>query len=607
MNYVKDHQEIFQLLVDLIGITSMMEVLIRLIGADENMYSNYADTLQWLEGTQVIEFIFDKFSSSDEPEVHANTAEVLCAIIRYAPAGLAAKISCPSFVGRLFHHVLEDSRPKSVLINSLTVCISLLDPKKSVPPFYQTFSGQQSRGTMVTAKPETVDGMLGSLGGLLKLLEISTSEVVLPTTYGSLNPPLGKHRLKIVEFISVLLSCGNEAAEKEVIRLGAIRRLLDLFFEYSYNNFLHHQVENIIGSCLKSTLLVEHLLNDCDIVGRILGAEKQPILNADFNKSTLSAVGRLPPRIGNFGHLSRIANKLLQASNTSGVIETYLQANIEWVDWHANVLIKRNSIENINSWTCGRPTSLQDRTRDSDDDDFRDKDYDVAALATNLSQAFRYNIYCKDVIDEIHGSLEREDEDAYFDDESAEVVISSLRLGDDQDSGSLFTNSNWFAFEDDKALNDRSASSLPSPSSNSEYADEDELIIKDSTSFQLSNSSNKSPESRSIILENGLVNEPKGDARNSIPICASEKSSDWVEWRETLDSSDVYCVNSTVGISNGDIGGKEVHIEDDNDLVVCECLVPGEEKDCPVIVPSVSGSTVDNFEEEEVKREILGS
>ncbi|GJW18713.1 serine/threonine-protein phosphatase 6 regulatory subunit 3-like protein isoform X2 [Tanacetum coccineum] len=37
-------------------------------------------------------------------------------------------------------------------------------------------------------------------------------------------------------------------------------------------------------------------------------------------------------------------------------------------------------------------------------------------------------------------------EDGYFGDESAEVVISSLRLGDDQ--GSLFTNSNWFAFQD---------------------------------------------------------------------------------------------------------------------------------------------------------------
>ena len=36
----------------------------RLIGADETIYSNFADTLQWLESTDVLEMIVDKFSSS---------------------------------------------------------------------------------------------------------------------------------------------------------------------------------------------------------------------------------------------------------------------------------------------------------------------------------------------------------------------------------------------------------------------------------------------------------------------------------------------------------------------------------------------------------------
>ena len=48
-----------------------------------------------------------------------------------------------------------------------------------------------------------------------------------------------------------------------------------------------------------------------------------------------------------------------------------------------------------------RPTALQDRARDSDDDDYQDRDYDVAALANNLSQAFRYGIYSNDDIDEV--------------------------------------------------------------------------------------------------------------------------------------------------------------------------------------------------------------
>lgn len=38
-------------------------------------------------------------------------------------------------------------------------------------------------------------------GRLLKLLDVSSSDKVLVTTYGKLQPPLGKHRLK-VSFIS---------------------------------------------------------------------------------------------------------------------------------------------------------------------------------------------------------------------------------------------------------------------------------------------------------------------------------------------------------------------------------------------------------------------
>lgn len=34
-------------------------------------------------------------------------------------------------------------------------------------------------------------------GNLSKLLEVSTDENILLTTYGKLQPPLGKHRLKV--------------------------------------------------------------------------------------------------------------------------------------------------------------------------------------------------------------------------------------------------------------------------------------------------------------------------------------------------------------------------------------------------------------------------
>ncbi|XP_059668483.1 uncharacterized protein LOC132313634 [Cornus florida] len=558
MNYIQAHHEIIRKLVDLIGITSIMEVLIRLIGADEHLYTNYMDSMQWLEETDVLEMIVDKFSSSDCPEVHANAAETLCAITRCAPPGLAAKVSSPSFIGRLFRHALEDSRPKSVLINSLSVCISLLDPKRLTLGTYHTYNRQLTHGSTITANPETVEGMLESLGDLLKLLDVSSKENVLLTTYGKLHPPLGKHRLKIIEFISVLVTVTSEVAERELIHLGAVKRILDLFFEYPYNNFLHHHVEQILVACLesKNAQFIEHLLKDCDLVGKILEAEKNFTLATDPNKPTVTAEARLPPRIGNIGHITRISNKLVQLGNNNSDIQAHLQENTEWLDWHSDVLLKRNAVENVYQWSCGRPTALQDRTRDSDDDDYQDRDYDVAALANNLSQAFRYGIYSNDDTDEAHGSLERDDEDVYFDDESAEVVISSLRLGDDQESGSLFTNSNWFAFEDDRIVNERSTGSVASPSPSTEgigntngggddevIVDEDDDLVGNATSQVLE----PKPSSEDSALGNMSENVRETGASES------DKPPEWVEWRETPDSVEPSDTDRPPVLPNGEV------------------------------------------------------
>ncbi|KAK6121667.1 hypothetical protein DH2020_044594 [Rehmannia glutinosa] len=532
MNYVKAHQDVFKQLVDLIGITSIMEVqsfifiaifglscvplklcisnwvalqllmllwvivilsshlvlyyqvLVRLVGADDHFYPNSLDVMQWLADSNLLEMIVDKLNTSNPPEVHANAAETLCAITRNVPSPLATKLSSPSFVVRIFGHALEDSHSKSALVHSLSVCISLLDPKRSFSSsVMHSFRSQHVYEPPAHVNPDTVGAMLPKLGELLVLLNVSSDEKVLPTTYGELRPPLGQHRLKIVEFLAVLLKSGNEVAEKELVGSGTIRRVLDLFFEYPYNNALHHHVESIIYSCLesKNSTIIDHLLVDCNLVGRILQSDKSPVLSGELNLPTIPASGKRAPRAGYFGHLTRISNKLIQLGNSD--IQTHLQENSEWNEWRTTVLQERGIIENVYRWACGyvfshsstvactqseivtdsypfkaknglsglywivllkmiiltlfcsRPTALHDRNRDSDEEDVHDRDYDVAALANNLSQAFRYNIYDNDDA-EGHGSLDRDDEDVYFDDESAEVVISSLRLGDDQGSTS---------------------------------------------------------------------------------------------------------------------------------------------------------------------------
>ncbi|KAF3559782.1 hypothetical protein F2Q69_00016840 [Brassica cretica] len=402
MNYIKGHQNVFSQLVDLIGITSIMEVLVRLVGADDHVYPNFPDVMQYLADSDLLEMIVDKLSQSSPPEVQANAAETLCAITQNAPSALATKLSSPGFVSRIFGHATEDSHSKSGIVHSLTVCISLLDSRRSAASsyFFNSFRGQHMFESPAPVSQETIGAMLPKLGDMLMLLSVASDSKILPTTYGELRPPLGKHRLKIVEFIAVLLKSGNEAAGKELASSGTIKRILELFFEYPYNNALHHQVESVILSCLENTseTMINHILKDCNLISKILSSDKDSVLSGD-NLPTVAATGKKPPRVGYVGHITRLWNKLVQLSGTSVLIKASLEENSEWKDWQSSVLQERNTVENVYRWACGqyccfsflivtlysrhayksnatcrRPTTLQDRTRDSDEED---RDYDV--------------------------------------------------------------------------------------------------------------------------------------------------------------------------------------------------------------------------------------
>ncbi|KAL9998694.1 putative SIT4 phosphatase-associated protein family [Helianthus debilis subsp. tardiflorus] len=519
INYVKAHRHILQQLVDLIGITSIKEILVRLVGAEDHMYPNYAEVMQLLAESNFLEMIVDKLNPSNPPEVHANAAETLCAITRSAPSPLAAKLSSSSYVTRIFTHAFEDSLSKSGLFHSLTVCISLLDPKRSAPSsLFNSFQGQYEYESPVQVNHETVGAMLPRLGDLLTLLNVSLDEKILPCSYGLLKPPLGKHRLKIVEFIAVLLKTGNQTAVTELIASGTIQRVLDLFFEYPFNNALHHHVESVIYSCLesKNDTIIDHLFQDCGLTAKILQTENRSTISSELNQPTISASGRNAPRVGNIGHVTRIANKIMQLGNGDTRIQTHVKENSEWNEWHTTVLQERNIIENVHRWACGRPSALHSRSRDSDEDD---RDYDVAALANNLGQAFRYNLYDNDESQEGPDTVNRDDEDIYFDDESAEVFMSSLKLGDDH--GSMFTNSIWFAFQDE-SMGDDVAMSATSPSEQMDEIDlnstsnggnnsrEDEELANDKNSNNGTSISNSNP-----FIENNIVNDINFKTPNS--------------------------------------------------------------------------------------------
>ncbi|GAU12931.1 hypothetical protein TSUD_97420, partial [Trifolium subterraneum] len=144
---------------------SYVQVLVRLVGADDHAYPNFIDVMQWLAESNLLEMIVDKLSPSSPPEVHVNVAETLCTITRIPSSTLAIKLSSPSFVAKILDYALEDSQSKSSLVNSLCVCISLLDPKKSAvsSSLFQSFRSQNMYEPTIPVNPDTIGAMLPKL------------------------------------------------------------------------------------------------------------------------------------------------------------------------------------------------------------------------------------------------------------------------------------------------------------------------------------------------------------------------------------------------------------------------------------------------------------
>lgn len=95
---------------------------------------------------------------------------------------------------------------------------------------------------------------------------------------------------------------------------------------------------------------------------------------------------------------------------------------------------------------------------------------------------------------------------------------------------SLFTNSNWFAFEGNHAVNDHSPVSLPSPSRNPDGAGK--IVGGESEDpADRSTSSSDFQDTGAAGLSNGSL--MKDDLANSNPPIESAKPPEWIEWRES--------------------------------------------------------------------------
>ncbi|NXX54243.1 PP6R2 phosphatase, partial [Scopus umbretta] len=240
-------------------------------------------------------------------------------------------------VEQLLKNMFDGEQTENCIVNGTQVLLTLLETRRSgVEGLMDSYTQGFERS--YTVNSSILHGIEPRLKDFHQLLLSPPKKAAILTTIGVLEEPLGNARLHGSRLIAALLHTNTPSINQELCRLSTMNLLLDLFFKYTWNNFLHFQVELSIAAILshsvqegKTTtndleskeevlngnvatenletpenstenIMVTHLFQKCCLVQRILDAWEA--------NDKIQAEGGM--RRGNMGHLTRIANAVVQ-------------------------------------------------------------------------------------------------------------------------------------------------------------------------------------------------------------------------------------------------------------------------------------------------------
>ncbi|KAM5297211.1 serine/threonine-protein phosphatase 6 regulatory subunit 1 isoform 3-T3 [Glossophaga mutica] len=337
VSFLRKKDDFVDLLLQHIGTSAIMDLLLRLLTCVERPQLRQ-EVVNWLNEEKIVQRLIEQIHPSKDDNQHSNASQSLCDIIRLSreqmiqlqdspePDQLLATLEKQETIEQLLSNMLEGELSPSVLVSGIQVLLTLLEPRRPrsesviVNNFFSTVDGQ-----LELLAQATLDSAVSCVGALHALrprlgrfheLLLEPPELEpLCTTWGTLAPPLGSTRLHVVRLLASALSANDAALTQELLALDVPNTMLDLFFHYVFNNFLHTQVEVCVSTMLSAgppsdsgletpgpSPVVKHLLQQGRLVERILTSWEE-------NDRVQSAGG---PRKGYMGHLTRMANALVQ-------------------------------------------------------------------------------------------------------------------------------------------------------------------------------------------------------------------------------------------------------------------------------------------------------
>ncbi|KAK8732706.1 hypothetical protein OTU49_006887 [Cherax quadricarinatus] len=332
LDFLKSKGDFVELAVQHVGTSAIMDLILRLIcnvEEDEIRQSVH----QWLNETQLIERLVERLSPEADPEEHSSADNILCEISTSCrdvtndshPQSnpLLLTLESEETINKLLDLLLHEERNESSLSHVINILLTLL-AARTQQQIQQQQQGSQQSTSIESSNSVSSEGKRNAvartiakrLPSLHNILLHPPKKGLILTAYGQEVEPLGSTRLQVVTLVAALVAANDPIVHNALYELNTVEYLLDLFFKFMLNNFLHTQVEQCLTAILTKApvasspqgetdhLLLTQLFTECRIIERVVKAYEEPSEPHD-SKQIHNIKGYM-------GHLRQLANTIVQ-------------------------------------------------------------------------------------------------------------------------------------------------------------------------------------------------------------------------------------------------------------------------------------------------------
>lgn len=313
---------------------------------------------EWLTEQKLVERVIRILGNPEEHEKHTNVAEFLVDLIKHGRSmrqsdredsleqpftgtdPLLQSLEDEESISLLLDMMLKGEPKESSIVAGISIVLTLVDESIVDEP-----ASDKALKKMIDKERENHERVVSTVIHIIapRIQEFHHLLLEPPTKNYSIRPTqsFGLTRLEICRLLTVLIQTGNEKIINAICETEYFNTLLKLFKQYSWNNFLHSEVDKCLGyvfACSDQndneknvetnlTALQKHVIINCKIISKLVDC---------WEHNTETQASQNGRRLGYMGHLIQILKNVSLCVSKYDELGALIQSTLneeEWASW----------------------------------------------------------------------------------------------------------------------------------------------------------------------------------------------------------------------------------------------------------------------------------